>query len=292
MTDALTGLANRRALMVDLERAFAATPPQSMVLALYRPRRLQGLQRQLRPSRRRRPAAPPRRRAGRRDGALRPRLPARRRRVLRPRLDPDAARPKRSARPPRTPSPTRGDGFSIGASWGKVLIPAEVVDAERRAADRRPADVRAEGPARRLGQQPDPRRPAPRPARARARAGAPPRRRRPARRRLRPPVSLDGEELDVLVRAAELHDIGKIAIPDEILHKAGDADRGRVGADAQAPADRRAGARRRPGPRRGGEAGPLDPRALGRQRLPRRARRPRHPARLPRDPDLRRLSTR
>jgi HD-GYP domain-containing protein (c-di-GMP phosphodiesterase class II) len=29
------------------------------------------------------------------------------------------------------------------------------------------------------------------------------------------------EELDVLVRAAELHDIGKVGIPDEILHKPG-----------------------------------------------------------------------
>jgi HD-GYP domain-containing protein (c-di-GMP phosphodiesterase class II) len=32
-------------------------------------------------------------------------------------------------------------------------------------------------------------------------------------------LGLETEELDVLVRAAELHDIGKIAIPDEILHK-------------------------------------------------------------------------
>jgi two-component system cell cycle response regulator len=34
-------------------------------------------------------------------------------------------------------------------------------------------------------------------------------------------LRLDAEELDVLVRAAEMHDIGKMAIPDEILHKAG-----------------------------------------------------------------------
>jgi diguanylate cyclase (GGDEF)-like protein len=34
-------------------------------------------------------------------------------------------------------------------------------------------------------------------------------------------VRLDAEELDVLVRAAEMHDIGKMAIPDEILHKPG-----------------------------------------------------------------------
>jgi HD-GYP domain-containing protein (c-di-GMP phosphodiesterase class II) len=32
-------------------------------------------------------------------------------------------------------------------------------------------------------------------------------------------LALDAEEQDVIVRAAELHDIGKIGIPDEILHK-------------------------------------------------------------------------
>jgi two-component system cell cycle response regulator len=34
-------------------------------------------------------------------------------------------------------------------------------------------------------------------------------------------LGLDAEDLDVVVRAAELHDIGKIAIPDAILHKTG-----------------------------------------------------------------------
>jgi two-component system cell cycle response regulator len=37
-------------------------------------------------------------------------------------------------------------------------------------------------------------------------------------------LGLDGEELDVLARAAELHDVGKIAIPDVILNKAGPLD--------------------------------------------------------------------
>ena len=37
-------------------------------------------------------------------------------------------------------------------------------------------------------------------------------------------LGLDAEEIDVLRRAAEFHDIGKIAIPDEILRKPGRLD--------------------------------------------------------------------
>jgi two-component system, cell cycle response regulator len=37
-------------------------------------------------------------------------------------------------------------------------------------------------------------------------------------------LGLDAEDLDVVVRAAELHDIGKVAIPDAILHKPGALD--------------------------------------------------------------------
>jgi two-component system cell cycle response regulator len=37
-------------------------------------------------------------------------------------------------------------------------------------------------------------------------------------------LGLEGEELDVLARAAELHDVGKIAIPDAILSKPGPLD--------------------------------------------------------------------
>jgi two-component system cell cycle response regulator len=37
-------------------------------------------------------------------------------------------------------------------------------------------------------------------------------------------MGLTGEELDVVVRAAELHDVGKVAVPDSILHKPASLD--------------------------------------------------------------------
>jgi diguanylate cyclase (GGDEF)-like protein len=37
-------------------------------------------------------------------------------------------------------------------------------------------------------------------------------------------MGLDAEDLDVVVRAAELHDIGKVAVPDAVLHKPGPLD--------------------------------------------------------------------
>jgi two-component system, cell cycle response regulator len=37
-------------------------------------------------------------------------------------------------------------------------------------------------------------------------------------------MGLDAEALDVLVRAAELHDVGKVAVPDGILYKPGPLD--------------------------------------------------------------------
>jgi HD-GYP domain-containing protein (c-di-GMP phosphodiesterase class II) len=37
-------------------------------------------------------------------------------------------------------------------------------------------------------------------------------------------LGLDPEDLDVVARAAELHDIGKVAVPDDIIHKPGSLD--------------------------------------------------------------------
>jgi two-component system, cell cycle response regulator len=43
-------------------------------------------------------------------------------------------------------------------------------------------------------------------------------------RRVGREIGLDAEQMDVLIRAAEFHDVGKIGIPEEILHKAGPLD--------------------------------------------------------------------
>jgi diguanylate cyclase (GGDEF)-like protein len=37
-------------------------------------------------------------------------------------------------------------------------------------------------------------------------------------------LGLDAESLDIVIRAAELHDVGKVAVPDSILHKPGPLD--------------------------------------------------------------------
>ena len=63
-----------------------------------------------------------------------------------------------------------GEGFAIGASLGLVQLPARCRQRHARAAARRRADVRAEGLAAHLCQAPDPRHPAPGARRARARA--------------------------------------------------------------------------------------------------------------------------
>ena len=76
-------------------------------------------------------------------------------------------------------------------------------------------------------------------------------------------AELDAESLDVLVRAAELHDIGKIAIPDRVLHKPGPLDDGRVGADADAHDDRRADPLGGAGDEPGGDPGPLTATSAG-----------------------------
>ena len=221
LTDDLTGLANRRALMADLERVAAASPPESMVLALYdldgfkayndtfgHPAGddlLRRLGKQLAAS-----VVPHGR--GYRLGGDEFCILAATRGISADGIC-EAAEEALSE---------RGTGFSIGASWGKVLIPVEVVtptDALR-IADRRmyakkgrradSARSQTRGVLLRVlhEREPELERHLDGVARLVSLFGR--------------QINLDAEEIDVLVRAAELHDIGKIAIPDEILHKDGD----------------------------------------------------------------------
>jgi diguanylate cyclase (GGDEF)-like protein/putative nucleotidyltransferase with HDIG domain len=117
-----------------------------------------------------------------------------------------------------------GDGFSISASGGAVLLPDESTDASDalRTADNRMYAEKAERPGRverhtrellqRILSEREPelaehQMDVAKLARAVARE-----------------LSLDSEQADVVMRAAEFHDIGKIAIPDEILTKRGTLD--------------------------------------------------------------------
>ena len=65
-------------------------------------------------------------------------------------------------------------------------------------------------------------------------------------------LALPEDQVDLIRHAAELHDVGKVAIPDEILSKPGPLDDARVGVHPQPYPDRRANHRRRTGARRAG----------------------------------------
>jgi diguanylate cyclase (GGDEF)-like protein len=122
----------------------------------------------------------------------------------------------------------RGPSFSIRASWGRVELPSEaqtVADALR-IADRRMYTQKGQRTDSALSQtrgvllgllrerEPGLDRHLGDVARLAAEMGR--------------ALELEAEDIDVLVRAAEMHDIGKVAVPDEILHKNGpltDAER-------------------------------------------------------------------
>ena len=195
------------------------------MLVLLRPGRLQAVQRRLRPPGRGRAAGAARRAPRVRRDRPGPRLPARWRRVLRA-LHARARRASSRCWPRARPrSRESGEGFAIGASYGAVVAPGEAEDATEalQVADRRMyaqkggrRDVRRTPVARRAPQHAH-----------RARAGA---RRAPARRGRSWPLAvgreldMGPEELDEVARAAELHDVGKVAIPDAILNKPGPLD--------------------------------------------------------------------
>ena len=102
-------------------------------------------------------------------------------------------------------------------------------------------------------------------------------------------IGLHGEDLHAVVRAAELHDVGKVFVPDTILDKPG-----KLSADELELMRRHAiggwlilHESAEPDPIAAARA--LLARALGRHRLPRRPERRRDPARRSHHHDLRRL---
>ena len=195
---------------------------------------------------------------------LRRGLPARRRRVLR------RGRRRRRGRVEEVIAGAAhalsesGEEFSISASYGVVLLPHEADDPRaRRCSSPTSACTRTSTGA---------------PARASRRATCSCARCRPSSPTLREHSSevaelavavarrlgMDGEELDEIARAAELHDVGKVGIPDAILDKPGPLDADRVGVHAPAHDPRRADPQRRAGAAPGRADRALDPRALGR----------------------------
>jgi len=124
----------------------------------------------------------------------------------------------------RTALVDHGDGFDVDAACGTVLIPAEAQDVEAALllADRRLYAEKDAHPASATRQmhgvllQTIREREPSLDLHGRTVAGLA----AGVGRRL----EMDAEELDVLVRAAELHDVGKMAVPDAILSKPGPLD--------------------------------------------------------------------
>ena len=161
-----------------------------------------------------------------------------------------------------------GRGFEIGESFGAVMLPDEATDAShalqladerlyaQKHSSRGESDRTMEALLEALS---EPRAPiSRRSSRSRLALG----------RRRRRMLGLRRDELEELERAAQLHDIGKLAVPDEILTSLGRST-SRVGVHPPAHARRRADPER-VGGSPGSHRRALDPRALGRDRLPRR----------------------
>jgi diguanylate cyclase (GGDEF)-like protein len=115
----------------------------------------------------------------------------------------------------------RGPSFSIRASWGKVELPreAETPADALRIADRRMYTQKGQRSDSALSQ-------------TRGVLLGLLREREPGLDRhlgnvasfaaeMGRALELEAEDIDVLIRAAEMHDVGKVAVPDEILHKSG-----------------------------------------------------------------------
>ena len=113
-----------------------------------------------------------------------------------------------------------GEGFTIGSSSGMVFLPQEADARATRCASRTAGCTPRRAPPP-LGGASDAR---PAPGVLREREPELDRHMRSVAQlaiELGQTIHLDAEQLDEVARAAELHDIGKIAVPDAILHKRG-----------------------------------------------------------------------
>lgn len=217
-TDVLTGLCNRRSLFADLERDLSAPEPASTILALFDLDGFKAYNDSFGHT------------AG--DELLR-RLGTRLQEAVADRgaayrlggdefcvLVSDAdGRGERSVKAAEAALCEKGPSFTIRASWGRAHLPAEAVTPKEalKTADRRMYTQKGQRADSALSQtrgvllgvlrerEPDLDRRLGSVAQLAAAMGR--------------AMNLEAEHLDVLVRAAEMHDIGKIAIPDEILHK-------------------------------------------------------------------------
>jgi two-component system cell cycle response regulator len=219
-TDELTLLGNRRALMVALDRAFAERAGGERILVIFD---LDGFKTYNDSFGHPAGDALLRRLGGQLATAVKPygaayRLGGDEFCVL---ASTDGLRPEVIAVAAETALTDRGKGFSIGASWGMVQLRSEAADptAALRAADRRMYSQK--------GQRADSVE-----SQTRGVLLGVLREREPTLDRhlhgvahlvslMATRLDLDAEQRDVLVRAAELHDIGKMAIPDSVLHKSG-----------------------------------------------------------------------
>ena len=224
-TDALTGLGNRRALARVLERELPrATTRRAARARAVRPRRLQALQRHVRPPGRRRAA-----RAARRQPRRVPATAAAPRSAWAATSSARCSRPAAASAEPLVVGAAaalseHGEGFEIGCSYGAIELPARGRRRRRGAADRRPAHVRAEERRPHVGQPPEQGRAAARARRAQPGAARPPQRRRRPRRGDRAAARAQPRDVEQVRHAAELHDVGKVAVPDAILTKPGPLD--------------------------------------------------------------------
>ena len=220
LTDSLTGLANRRRLITDLDKSVAAARVEPCALVLFD---LDGFKRYNDTFGHPAGDALLARVGGRLEAAMRPFG-----RAYRLGGDEFAALVATSGSAATRVAVTaalealsdRGDGFEVGCSEGVVHLGFEAVDAATamQLADRRLYGTKAGRASTIVTQQthdvlmqvllerePELRE---------HHAGVANMAREVARE-----LGLEGEQLDEAVRAAELHDIGKMAIPDEILNK-------------------------------------------------------------------------